>query len=155
MSAGVAVEIDSRRLIQKMRQASVIWNPRSILAVVGADLLRWVDRNFKDEGTEGGWAPLAPSTELQRAQQGRAGKVLQPTGTHLRSSFVQGGQDNVFRLSDTEVAVGTATPFAIYHQEGAAFLPQRRLLPSKVAATEVAQKAIQATLDEMIRKANE
>lgn len=92
-------------------------------AQVAAYLDGWVQRNFRGQGNlVDGWTPFkrggrwVPGVGLDRSA-----KLLQDTG-HLRQSF------RSFYDRDT-VGIGSDVPYAKYHEEGTATIPQRRMLP--------------------------
>lgn len=103
----------------------------------GIQALRWIDKNFQAEGgllSDGKWKPLADSTVRGRrrgkrkiktqAQRRRyRARILQDTG-RLRQSFTM-------RATNSSVTVGTAVPYAVYHESDAPrkVLPRRRMLP--------------------------
>ena len=46
--------------------------PQVLLQLLELRFMAWVDKNFKDRGTESKWAPLRPSTLAQRMRGGDA-----------------------------------------------------------------------------------
>lgn len=87
-----------------------------------AFLDQWVQRNFRGEGDKfGGWQPFAASTLKRMDPKRSPAKLLQDTG-RLRLSF--------FPFAHKEDAgIGSALPYAKFHQEGGGNLPARPMLP--------------------------
>jgi len=72
---------------------------------------QWIDQNFKAEGLEHRWAPLAQSTLFGRRMGGKGAKILQNNGM-LRAS-------HTYRASTDRVVVGFPEgSVAEYHHFG-------------------------------------
>lgn len=99
----------AQRALSKLKKTL---NKREYLKLVGTQLLRWVNENFKAEGLEKKWAPLSPNTIIGRRKEGRGAKILQDTGG-LRKSFI----DKVSKQGQW-VAVGTQDKKAQWHHFG-------------------------------------
>lgn len=87
--------------------------------------------NFTRQGSGAGrWAPLAPSTQLQRRQQGFAGAspILVRRGD-LRKSFTERGGDNYESIQTTGIGlvidVGSNDRRAPWHERGTSRMPAR------------------------------
>ena len=85
-------------------------------------------RNFETEGASsaaGKWAPLKPSTQRDRARKGYppANPILVREGD-LRGSVVGQTGDSIVVSTPRYLAIGTATPYAVYHQSRA---PRKKL----------------------------
>lgn len=102
---------------------------RVIHRQIGAQFFSWVQRNFDSEGglRPEPWAPLAPSTVLEKARGGWSPKKLVRTG-NLRNSFLP--------FSDEDQAgVGARASFGVdyaqVHEEGSddGRVPARPMLP--------------------------
>lgn len=65
---------------------------------IGVKISQWIDQNFKAEGLEKKWAPLAASTLFGRRMGGRDAKILQNNG-RLRAS-------HTYRATADRVVVG-------------------------------------------------
>lgn len=76
---------------------------------IGVNVLKWIDKNFRDEGTEKKWPGLADSTKFARRK--KSGKILQDTGLHLKNTFTQDA-------SEFQVKIGTPTKWAGVHEKG-------------------------------------
>lgn len=77
------------------------------------------------------WAPLKPSTIADRLRKGFGpGPILRRTGMLMASATIRGAAANVFEVGPDHVTVGTALPYAIFHQKGApgAHIPQRKMI---------------------------
>ena len=99
-------------------------DPRTALAVVGADLMERVEEGFEREHDPYGlpWKPLAPATLERRRKGGEGAKILQDTGVMRRSL-------NYRVVGRNAVAVGFADRKAAWHQEGTDRIPARPMLP--------------------------
>ena len=79
----------------------------------GIQALNWIDRNFRSEGgqlTTGPWRKLSPNTIAGRRK--KSSKILQDRGASgLKGSFTM-------QFDSTRATVGTATPYAPYHERG-------------------------------------
>lgn len=104
--------------------------------VVGEQVLSWVAENFSAQGTllGGKWERVTGLGMLHRATGGRpvayrswsdlqkAASGLAPlsdTGTLRDSLTTRGARNNVFRVADMSITVGSADPRANLHQTGA------------------------------------
>lgn len=107
-----SVKVDISGAVKKLRALDVGMRVSTLVKLVGMAQLRWVNQNFKDEGTEGRWAPLSDNTVAARRGKGGAGSkaMLQNTGK-LRQSFV-----NEYRAN--EAYTGSVMPLALWHSEG-------------------------------------
>lgn len=79
------------------------------------------------------WAPWAPSTRRARLRKGNAWKGLLRDTDHLYTTLLQR------RVTDDRLKVikgglrlqlNTKVPYAIYHQVGTRFMPERQIIPS-------------------------
>lgn len=163
-----SITVDLSQLKAKIEVILTRLDEANLLDLIGQDHLAWIDKNFRDEGTERRWAPLSPNTIAQRG----AGKPLQDTG-RLRQSFTA-------QVSGNEVSVGTRNKIAPFHQYGTSpysikprqggalrfktangmvftkdvnhpGLPARSMLPTKAVAEQVAVRSVEAIVD-MIRR---
>ena len=166
--ANAAVEIDVSRAVKKLQRVSKVYDPVKLLRLIGQTQLGWVNKNFKDAGTEKKWRPLSPNTIASRRKG--SSRPLQNTG-RLRQSFE-------FSLRGrTTVAVGTESQIAPFHHfgtrpyeirgnplrfntaSGIVFakivhhpgLPARPLLPTKAVAERIALRAVHALIDRATR----
>jgi len=110
---------------------------------IGEDVLVFNGGNFDYEGAvydgaQGGWWPLAESTQRERARlgYGPAHPILKRTGTLEESLTVRGALGNVFEVRPDGLTIGTRIPYAKYHQhanywntgKGGSRLPRRTLV---------------------------
>lgn len=107
-----SVHVDISGAVAKLKELDRGLREDVLTHAVGAAQLRWVNDNFKNEGTESRWAPLSPNTVAGRRGKGGAGskRILQDTG-RLRQSFV-----NEYRPG--EVWTGSRMPTALWHHYG-------------------------------------
>lgn len=81
---------------------------RKLLARCGVQILRWVDQNFRAQGLEKSWKPLAESTKFVR--RGKQARILQNTGI-LKQSFTS-------KVETDQVKIGSPLKIAGYHHFG-------------------------------------
>jgi len=85
---------------------------------------KWVQRNFKDEGAALGpdkWKPFANGGRDTGGGIDTSAKLLQKTG-RLRLSFLP-------FANKKDAGIGSHLNYSKPHEEGAGFLPKRRMLP--------------------------
>lgn len=104
----VTIRTDSRGLDRKLQRLFKVLAPEAMLRLVSAGQLNWVNKNFRDEGTERRWKPLAPGTV--HARRRGSSKPLQDTG-RMRQSFSQ-------KVRRTVAVVGTNSRLAGIHHGG-------------------------------------
>jgi phage gpG-like protein len=167
--SGVEIKIDASELIKTLEAASKVMRPATLLGVIGAAHLNWIDDNFRRRGIERRWPALSPNTVAAKGSSA----PLQDTG-RLRQSFST-------EVAGDEVRTGTVNQVASIHHSGTGgftirprsasvlrFLtrdgvvyarrvdhpgiPARPLIPSKAVGEQVAldaaNAAIEAVLDE-------
>ena len=88
-----------------------------VFDAIRADFHAVEARRFADEGP--GWAPLAPSTVLERQRLGYGGEhpILHRTGL-LSGSLTSDGPGSVTRVDPDVLFIGTDVPYAHWHQTG-------------------------------------
>ena len=129
---GAGVTVDASKAIKKLKSINSDLKYPVVLGVIGKRVLKWVNQNFKDSGTENRWAPLSPNTIANR----RAGKITQSQGAvRFRGSDVVGTaiglsgarplmndgilmKSYIDEVSADSVSVGTVNKIAKIHQEG-------------------------------------
>lgn len=84
-------------------------------------------RQFDSEGVygSGGWAPLAPSTEREKARNGLDPRILHRTG-RLKASLLGKNADSIARVNRQSLVFGTYTSYTVFHVRGTARMPRRR-----------------------------
>jgi phage gpG-like protein len=115
-------------------------------ARIGINFLKWIDKNFREEGTERKWPPLSPTT-IKLRRKGSS-KPLQDKGL-LRRSFIA-------KPTSEQVAVGTKDIRSSTHEKGRfqlwgnniVFIPQRKMLPSRKAGMPIVRR----TYDRFVKK---
>lgn len=163
------VEVEDVKV--RLERFGKAFNEPQILNAIGNRMLKWINDNFKAEGLEEKWAPLAESTIAARRRGSK--RILQDTGD-LRKSFVK-------QVGTGFVRVGTEDKKAKFHHEGTGpyeihakrfpvmtfliskgqfrsakkvfhpGLAKRPLLPSEETANELATGVLQAILDKAER----
>lgn len=78
------------------------------------------------------WAPLAPSTIASKRSKGTLSKgILQDSDNLFRAVFRARASDNRLRVVDGRVRfqANVGTRYAIFHQVGTQFMPDRQVIP--------------------------
>jgi phage gpG-like protein len=125
---GIHVEVRATQTSEALRDlARQLGDRRVPNRQLAVQMSSWVARNFAAEGAlNQPWAKLKPSTANSKVTKAGARRgyehILVVTGV-LRASFQKFGYDN------DSATVGTAIPFAVYHEEGGGNLPARPMLP--------------------------
>jgi phage gpG-like protein len=85
-------------------------------------------RQFREEGSveTGKWAPLSPLYGRWKARV-RPGRKIMVFDGDLKTSLTVPGQ-GIYIVRNNMMTVGTAVPYAIYHQKGTPTMPARPLL---------------------------
>ena len=170
--ATVTIRTNIPGAIQNIRRFRRVFNERAFLRIVGARHLRFIDDNFRAQGLERAWRPLAASTRAN-PRRGVGAQILRDTG-RLAQSFVT-------RLRGRSVEVGTNVEYAVFHEEGTRpyvirptrakalrffgpegvrfarsvrhpGLPVRKLLPTQRTAEDLAGASIEATIRAAARR---
>jgi phage gpG-like protein len=89
------------------------------LRTIADDFREMVAEQFASEGRAGGtpWAELAPSTLRRRRRDG--GGILYVTGALLRSLVEPGARGHIEEIDGESLVLGSALPYALFHQTGA------------------------------------
>ena len=126
----VSIDLDAdalRETLDKISTATTDMKPA--LQLAGIEALKFVARNFREEGRPK-WSPLSPKTIERR--RGKSGKILQDTGK-LRNSIVNAAAGKapgaVWQVSDKYLLAGTNLVYAATHQYGRDKIPARPYLP--------------------------
>ena len=118
---------------------------------IGINLLKWIDKNFREDGTEKRWPPLS-STTIKLRRRGSS-KPLQDKGL-LRRSFLA-------NPSDDQVAVGTVDIRSSTHEKGrkqkwgrgkVVDIPQRKMLPTRKAGMPIIRRTYDRFIKESFRE---
>lgn len=134
MTIGFRVSIETKAAQKFIRRFSKEFDDKKYLELVGQDGLAWINRNFRVEGIEQKWKPLAAST-IRRRRKGRgvgSPRILRDTGRMAQSFVVKTSG------SGTWVSVGTGDKKAPHHEFGTSRIPRRRILPTKKEAEKIA-----------------
>lgn len=145
MISAKIVENSQRRAVIKIRGISLkLKNPRRLYARWGVQGLKWIDKNFKQQGGllhEGKWKAIKETTKARRRkgknQKGRRGnkygpKILMDTG-HLRNQTFN------TRFCARGVYLGSNCIYASTHEYGNSRrnIAKRRMLPHQKDETMV------------------
>lgn len=78
----------------------------------------------------GGWAPLAPSTQRDRARHGYnpTWPILQRDDTLFDSLVIKGSLGNINEVRADGASFGTRIPYARFHQDGTRKMPRRQVV---------------------------
>jgi len=71
-----------------------------------------------------GWEKLSPTYAEWKAKHYPTAGILELDGT-LKRSLVSGTSDTIIRREQGGVKIGTAVPYAVFHQEGTKKMPRR------------------------------
>lgn len=164
--ASITIRTNARDAIRRISRFRRTFDEKTLLRIVGARHLNYIDQNFRAQGFEQRWRPLSAGTRAN-PRRGVGAQILRDTG-RLAQSFT-------LRLRGRSVEVGTNVQYAEYHEEGTrpyvivptrakalrffgstgvAFaqrvqhpgLPVRKMLPSQRLAENLAGEAITATV---------
>lgn len=106
---------------------------------------RMVQQDFALEGGGSGpsWAALSPTYAAWKAKQFPGRGILVRSGALKASLAGPDAAAGIFRTTPTALEIGTAVPYALYHQLGGARLPQRPPLRVNAAFMGVLGKEMQ------------
>lgn len=83
-------------------------------------MLASIDENFSAQGRPFPWAPLSPGYLRRKMRQGYSPNILQRTGRMMSSIVGVASKDRL--------EIGTAIPYAPFHQFGTRTMPMRKFL---------------------------
>lgn len=114
------------------------------------------EQQFRSEGAAGAsgkWAPLSLSYARFKARAFPGAPILQRERSLYESLTSPDAPDSVFRVSQSEIVIGTKSPYARAHQSGGGRLPARPPISFTERDRRRLQKAIQAQLVKLTRDA--
>ena len=141
----VEVKIDEVKFKKTLRELErKMGDLTPVMRHIGEELLSDWRLLWKEEKDpyERKWADLSPSTKRQKRKRGGY-QILVDTGTLLNSFTVEAEKDSV--------RIGTAVPYAKYHQLGTEKMPQRMLLPDPERLPERNWESIREIIEEWLR----
>jgi phage gpG-like protein len=101
--------VKMKEVAQLSKMKAILVQKRTLYDRIGIQIIRWISKNFEQEGIEKKWTPLRSSTLFGR--RAGSGKVLQNTG-RLK-------QEASYKASESQVIVGWPTEsIARYHHFG-------------------------------------
>jgi phage gpG-like protein len=150
VNAVVSVEMNEEQLGNLNRRlerfADSIERPIEANRQASIALYGWTLRNFNQQGAlQGGWAPLAPRTIIQKARI-RKEVPLVRSGA-LRSNFTQ-------FYSDDNAGVGNQLRYSRFHHDGTEHIPQRELLPRRDVVLRIGIRVYEAYIARQVARAN-
>lgn len=150
MNAVVSIEMDEEQLRslnhRLERFADSIERPIEANRQASIALYGWTLRNFNQRGTlQGGWAPLAPRTIVQKARI-RKEVPLVRSGA-MRSGFTQ-------FYSNDNAGVGNEVRYSRFHHEGTEHIPRRELLPRRDVVLRIGIRVYEAYIARQVARAN-
>lgn len=119
---------------------------RPVWQIIAEDFRKIERRQFETEGGlwRSGWPALSPEYATWKARHYPGKKILELTG-RLKASLTGKGPGSVEDLSHPDwMKIGTAVPYAIYHQTGTRRMPARPPLVIPEGAKKRWIKAIHA-----------
>jgi len=161
MSLRIAFVAGDLKMLQKWldKAHASLEHTEPLYRTLGNLVVKDAIRTFAEGGFHGtSWAPLAPATyggghpSVAGRRRG-VGKILHPTGAHLRGTIA------ITEISSDSVEIGTPNAWAHIHNEGAnlqgtAFgditIPKRTFLALSPELEEELMKAVAAYLGEAI-----
>lgn len=93
-----------------------------------ADVFYGIEREqFDSEGGHGagGWAALSGNYAKQKAKEFPGRKILQATGALMESLTTKDAQYGIYEEADAALTLGSALPYAQFHQSGTSYMPAR------------------------------
>lgn len=112
--ATIQIQVDSLGATGALSRLQEAVAPGTILLLVKARLLEYVDESFRTRG-RGRWSPLAPNTLLLRKRGGDM--QLQDTGGY-KLSFVSQSDERTFVEVGTNKKTASGAPLGKIHEEG-------------------------------------
>ena len=111
------------------RFVSDLTDLRPVLEEVVDALIETFRDAFRTEGSSSGssWAPLSEAYRRAKARRYPGRTILIRRGT-LYSSLVEGGAGGIREVRSKYAAIGTAVPYARYHQSGTSRMPARPII---------------------------
>lgn len=104
-----------------------ISNPQPLFEAIADSFARSQEDNFSSSGAvHGGWAPLSPRYAAWKSARYPGAPILTLTG-QLRASMTS-RPFGVEIIDSRRMVVGTAVPYAKYHQQGTSKMPQRKII---------------------------
>ena len=117
------------------------------------------DKVFNAEGSFEGrarWAPLTKGYKNWKDANFPGKPILTLTGD-LRRSFVKGGKNHVYDVTEKELSVGSKDPKAMFHQLGTKLAPQRKIVeitePQKTRWVKIVHTSIWDSLSAAAKQA--
>ena len=173
---GIQVKLESKKYLKAMSKLNTALKKREYLTLVGQDVIAWIDKNFKDQGTTNKWPSMKASTAIARTGGGGGAKLLQDKGT-LKQSF-----DFKINGLDGSVTVFSRDEKAPWHHKGVKLhtitakgggvmrfrtaggwvatrsvrhsIPVRPLMPSEAAGARIMVKTLNAYLTKVLKDFN-
>lgn len=138
MPAGGFISISVTGLAENRRRLATWGTKIETLAPaweqIAADLRGDFDAQFTAQGGFYGkasrWAPLKPSTVKDRERKGFFGPapILFRTGLLYDSLVDPAGPGHIEQVTATSLTIGTANPYAIFHQAGTSKMVARQIV---------------------------
>lgn len=150
---------------------------KTYLKLMHQRFLKWVNDNFRNEGTEQKWQPLSPVTIQRRRLAGNGGIQILRDTSRMAQSFTPGKplSGSTIDIKAGLAVVGTEDFKAPFHQYGVRpykitlkanslvfgpgggmhlGIPQRRILPSESAGNQMINDVGNAYLKRITEQAN-
>lgn len=114
--------VSLRALSRGIRDFRPLWNRLEI------DFYHIEDEQFATGGRSNKWQALSPAYARRKDQQFPGRLTMERTGALMDSLTVKGAPGRMLRKTETEMEIGTAIPYAEYHQRGGAKMPRRKVI---------------------------
>lgn len=105
----MTISIKVNGAIEKLHIVSTTLNRDRLLNIIGTRMLRWVNKNFRDQGTEQRWRALSKNT-LATPGRGIGAQILRNSGRMAQSFAYEVSRDSVW--------TGTRSKIAPHHHFG-------------------------------------
>lgn len=133
---------------EMLRFAERCTDPRiSLWPAISAEMVAIWREHFAGEGVgpAGRWPPLSASYARWKMRHFPGKTILRRTD-RMYKSLVQKTSDSIQRISMTELELGTAVPYASFHQRGTTRMPARMIVDLNEAQKVRIMKAIHLVL---------
>lgn len=143
----IQVGVNYKKTVKDLEAVGLGVRSPNIRLNVESDLLRWIKRNFEEEGKliqVGGWQHLSSRYEKYKSQHRPGAPILVWNGL-LKNSFKKESSIRGRPVSgDTRIIIGTNVPYAKFHEHlgGRNRMPWRKMLPTKEIATDIAKRSV-------------
>lgn len=131
INLGFQIEGDDR-LLDKLEELELTFKDFRPLFRDAAKLFYEFEKEaFETEGDSsaaGEWEPLSPLYELIKERDYPGKTILRRTDALYKSLTQPNARGSIRRVTESELLIGTSIDYAIYHQTGTRFMPERPVI---------------------------